>query len=37
MIGGPVEILLLRKFPKLTLLALTVAALISVMRARRAH
>jgi hypothetical protein len=31
------EIFLLRRFPKLTLLGLGIAALIGVMRSRRAH
>jgi hypothetical protein len=37
MIKGLLEILLLRRFPKLTLFGLTLAALIGMMRARRAH
>jgi hypothetical protein len=37
MIRGLIEILLLRKFPKLTLFGLTIAALIGVMRTKRAH
>ena len=37
MIRGLVEFLLLRRFPKLTLFGLTLAALIGVMRSKRAH
>jgi hypothetical protein len=37
MIRGLVEILLLKKFPKLTLFGLAVAALVGVMRSKRAH
>jgi hypothetical protein len=37
MIRGIVEILLLRRFPKLTLFGLTVVALIGMMRSKRAH
>jgi len=37
MIRGLVEILLLKKFPKLTLFSLVVAALVGVMRSKRAH
>lgn len=37
MIKGLVEILLLKKFPKLTLFSLAAAALIGMMRAKRAH
>jgi hypothetical protein len=36
-IRGLVEILLLRKFPKLTLLVVAVAALVGVMRPKRAR
>lgn len=37
MIKGLLEFFLMRRFPKLTLLGLTLAALIGMMRGRRAH
>jgi hypothetical protein len=37
MIKAFAEILLLKRFPKLTLFGLTLAALIGMMRAKRAH
>jgi len=37
MIKALVEFLLLKRFPKLTLFGLAVAALIGVMRSKRAH
>jgi hypothetical protein len=37
MIKALIEFLLLKRFPKLTLFGLTLAALIGVMRSKRAH
>jgi hypothetical protein len=37
MIRGLLEFFMMRRFPKLTLFGLTLAALIGVMRAKRAH
>ncbi len=37
MVRGLVEILLLKKFPKLTLFGLAAVALITMMRSKRAH
>ena len=37
MIKGLIEFFLMKKFPKLTLLGLAVAALISMTRSKRAH
>jgi len=37
MIKALAEILLLKKFPKLTLFGLALAAMIGTMRAKRAH